>query len=57
VASKGESAVASWTIVVPKAVDACGVRITAASKTGPQSTIVAADGEERVLPVLTDECS
>lgn len=55
IASKGESAMVSWTIAVPEGVDACGLRITAASKAGPQSTIVAADGEEHVLPVLTDK--
>lgn len=54
IASKGESAVAEWTITVPDGMDACGVRITAASKSGPHSTVVAADGEQHVLPVLTD---
>lgn len=55
IASKGANALVSWTISVPEGVDAVGVRITASSKAGPQSTIVAADGEERALPVLTDK--
>ncbi len=55
IASEGESAVVAWNIAVPEGVGAVGVRITAASRPGPQSTVVAADGEERVLPVLTDQ--
>ncbi|HMQ75124.1 MAG TPA: alpha-2-macroglobulin family protein [Flavobacteriales bacterium] len=55
IASQGESAVVSWSIVVPEGVGAVGVRITATARPGPQSTVVAADGEERVLPVLTDQ--
>jgi hypothetical protein len=55
VAAVGESAVVEWSITVPEGVDVCGVRITARSKGGPRSTIVASDGEERPLPVLTDK--
>ncbi|MBK6540406.1 MAG: hypothetical protein IPG10_03800 [Flavobacteriales bacterium] len=55
IASQGESAVVQWSVTVPEDVDAVGVRITARSKAGPMSTIVAADGEERVLPILTDK--
>ena len=55
IASTGASAVVSWTLNVPEGVGVVSVRITAASKAGPQSTIVAADGEERALPVLTDK--
>jgi len=40
-------------INVPEGVDVCGIRISAKTKGGPQSTITAADGEERALPVLT----
>jgi hypothetical protein len=55
VAALGESAVAEWTISVPEGVDVCGVRITAQSTAGPRGGIVASDGEERALPVLTDK--
>jgi hypothetical protein len=55
VAAVGESAVVQWDIAVPEGVDVCGIRISAASKGGPRSTIVASDGEERALPVLTDK--
>lgn len=55
VAAIGESAVVEWELTVPEGVDVCGVRITARSKGGPRGTIVAADGEERALPVLTDK--
>lgn len=54
VASPGASAVVEWSIVVPEGVNACGVRITAKSAGGPRSENTFADGEERVLPVLTD---
>ncbi len=55
VAAVGASAVVEWSIAVPEGVDVCGLRITAQSKGGPRSTIVASDGEERALPVLTDK--
>ncbi len=55
VAAIGESAVVEWSIVVPEGVDVCGIRITAQSKGGPRGSIVASDGEERALPVLTDK--
>ncbi len=55
IAAVGESAVVEWSIGVPEGVDVCGMRITARSKGGPRSTIVASDGEERALPVLTDK--
>jgi len=55
VAAVGESAVVEWSISVPEGVDVCGVRITASSKSGPRGGIVASDGEERALPVLTDK--
>ncbi|MBL7962879.1 MAG: hypothetical protein JNM31_03450 [Flavobacteriales bacterium] len=54
VAAKGESAVVAWTLTVPEGVETCGLRITARSKGGPSGTLAAADGEEHVLPVLTD---
>src|SRR6185295_18163478 len=55
VAAIGNSAAVEWEINVPEGVDVCGVRISAKTKGGPQSTITAADGEERALPVLTDK--
>lgn len=55
IASPGESAVVEWNVTVPEGVNACGVRITAQSKGGPRSDNTFADGEERVLPVLTDK--
>ena len=55
VAAIGESAVVEWNVVVPEGVDVCGMRITANSKGGPRGGIVASDGEERALPVLTDK--
>ncbi len=55
VASRGESALVAWHITVPEGVGAVGVRVTASARPGPQSSVVAADGEERVLPVLTDQ--
>ena len=55
VAAIGESALVEWSISVPEGVDVCGLRITAQSKGGPRGSIVASDGEERALPVLTDK--
>ncbi|HRH38755.1 MAG TPA: alpha-2-macroglobulin family protein, partial [Flavobacteriales bacterium] len=47
-AALGKSAVVPWNIDVPEGVDALAVRITA-------SGAGASDGEERVLPILTDK--
>lgn len=55
VAGTGESAAVAWEVEVPEGVDVCGMRITARSKGGPRGGIVASDGEERALPVLTDQ--
>lgn len=55
VAAPGESAVAQWTVVVPGNVDAVAVRMVAQGGGGPMGGGTAADGEERVLPVLTDK--
>lgn len=54
IAAPGASAPVEWNIVVPEGVNACGVRMTAKSAGGPRSDNAFADGEERVLPVLTD---
>lgn len=47
-AAPGSSASVAWTITVPEHIDAVGVRITAQ---GPGI----GDGEQRVLPILTDK--
>ncbi|MBK8614119.1 MAG: hypothetical protein IPN85_11710 [Flavobacteriales bacterium] len=55
VAAPGESGAVEWSIAVPEGVDAVAVRITAQGGGGPIGGSVASDGEERVLPVLTDK--
>lgn len=46
-AAPGQSALAKWTVTIPEGIDAVAVRITA-------SAAGISDGEERVLPILTD---
>ncbi|MBK9175293.1 MAG: hypothetical protein IPM46_02930 [Flavobacteriales bacterium] len=46
-AAPGQSALAKWTLTIPEGLDAVAVRITA-------SAAGISDGEERVLPILTD---
>lgn len=46
-AAPGQSALAKWAITIPEGLDAVAVRITA-------SAAGISDGEERVLPILTD---
>ena len=55
VAAPGESGVVEWSVVVPENVDAVAVRVVAQGGGGPVGGSTAADGEERVLPVLTDK--
>ncbi len=55
VAAPGESGVMEWSVVVPENVDAVAVRVVAQGGGGPVGGSTAADGEERVLPVLTDK--
>jgi hypothetical protein len=55
VAAPGESAVVQWTVMVPGNVDAVAVRVVARGGGGPMGGGTAADGEERVVPVLTDK--
>jgi hypothetical protein len=55
VAAPGESGVVDWSITVPEGVDAVTVRITAQGGGGPVGGSTVSDGEERVLPVLTDK--
>ncbi|MFN8350123.1 MAG: alpha-2-macroglobulin family protein [Flavobacteriales bacterium] len=55
VAAPGESGVVEWSVVVPENVDAVAVRMVAQGGGGPVGGSTAADGEERVLPVLTDK--
>lgn len=54
IAAPGESAVVEWEVRVPEGVDAVAVRITVRGGGGPVGGATYADGEERVLPVLTD---
>lgn len=46
-AAPGQSALTKWTLTIPEGLDAVAVRITA-------SAAGISDGEERVLPILTD---
>ncbi|MEO8588182.1 MAG: alpha-2-macroglobulin family protein, partial [Flavobacteriales bacterium] len=47
-AAPGQSAIVSWALIVPEDLDAVALRITA-------SAPGISDGEERVLPILTDK--
>jgi hypothetical protein len=55
IASPGESAVVEWPIVVPAGIDAVGLRIIANAPAGPLNSRAHSDGEEHVLPVLSDK--
>ena len=52
VCAPGESAVVKWPLNIPYGIDAVGVRIVARSKSNAKNTV--ADGEEHILPILTD---
>ncbi|MCB0792554.1 MAG: hypothetical protein KDB97_12350 [Flavobacteriales bacterium] len=54
IAAPGESAAVQWTITVPEGRDLVAVRITARGGGGPMGDATLADGEEHVLPILTD---
>ncbi|HRW91286.1 MAG TPA: alpha-2-macroglobulin, partial [Flavobacteriales bacterium] len=54
VAAPGASASVAWELQVPEGVQAVGVRITARGGGGPVGGASYGDGEEHVLPVLTD---
>lgn len=54
VVSPGASEQVQWEVTVPQGLDAVGVRITARAPAGPMNKEAAADGEEHVLPILSD---
>ena len=54
VTAPGESATAKWSLKIPSGIDAVGVRIIAKAAGGPRNNIDLADGEEHILPILSD---